>query len=211
MTRSAYHHGHLRAALVAEAVGAVREEGPDGLSLRELARRVGVSHNAAYRHFAHRDDLVAAVAEHAMTGLVAAMERRLDAVEEPDPVLRARLRLAGVGRAYVEYALAEPGLFRVAFGSRSGDAADGVLREAPYVLLGRALDDLVDVGFLAAAARPGAEELCWSTVHGFSVLAMAQHVRVTEVSAHLDRLLGAIDRSLWASTLPGADGQLPPA
>lgn len=200
MSRTAYHHGNLREALVAEAVSAVRADGAEALSLRELARRVGVSHNAAYRHFAHRDDLVAVVAERTMTALGEAMERELGGVDEADPVLRARLRLAGVGRAYVEYALAERGLVQVAFGSRAGENADQVLKETPYVLLGQALDDLVAVGFLSTEARVGAEELCWSTVHGFASLVLAGHVQVADLADHLDRLLGAVDRSLGAST-----------
>ena len=199
MPRAAYHHGNLRTALVDEAVAAVRERGPEGLALRELARRVGVSHNAAYRHFAHRDDLVAAVADHAMAGLVAAMQRQLDAVDEPDPVLRARLRLAGVGRAYVEFALAERGLFQVAFSSHVGRDETRAAEESPYRLLSDTLDDLVDVGYLAPQHRLGAEELCWSAVHGFSLLCLAGHVGGHDpdaTAAHLERVLLAVDRSL---------------
>ncbi|GAB3668152.1 TetR/AcrR family transcriptional regulator [Nocardioides korecus] len=207
MPRAAYHHGNLRAALVEEAVAAVRERGPEGLALRELARRVGVSHNAAYRHFAHRDDLVAVVADHAMSGLVEAMQRQLDAVDEPDPVLRARLRLAGVGRAYVEYALAEPGLFQVAFSSYVGRDEARASEASPYRLLSSALDDLVEVGYLHPEVRPGAEELCWSTVHGFSLLRLAGHVTgggEVDEGSHLENVLRAVDRSL------GATGSGPP-
>ncbi|HEV2796023.1 MAG TPA: helix-turn-helix domain-containing protein, partial [Nocardioides sp.] len=66
MATTPYHHGNLRDALVAAAVEAVREGGPEALSLRELARRVGGSHAAAYRHFADRDALVDVVAERAL-------------------------------------------------------------------------------------------------------------------------------------------------
>ena len=58
MATTPYHHGNLRDALVEAAVDVVREGGPEALSLRELARRVGVSHAAAYRHFADREALV---------------------------------------------------------------------------------------------------------------------------------------------------------
>ncbi|WP_460836222.1 TetR/AcrR family transcriptional regulator [Nocardioides marmoraquaticus] len=202
MARSSYHHGNLRAALVDEAVLVVRDRGPEDLSLRELARRIGVSHNAAYRHFAHRDDLVAAVGDHAMSELDAAMRREIGAVDVDDPVLAARLRLLGVGRAYVTFALAEPGLFRVAFTARAGDGSRHVSTETPYLMLESALDDLVEVGYLDPAARLGAEELCWSAMHGFALLVMADHVRVDEVDDHLARLLVAVDRSLGAPASP---------
>ena len=70
MATTPYHHGNLRDALVEAAVDVVREGGPEALSLRELARRVGVSHAAAYRHFADREALVDVVAERALEGLV---------------------------------------------------------------------------------------------------------------------------------------------
>lgn len=211
---SAYHHGHLREALVAEAISAVRTEGPDGLALRELARRVGVSHNAAYRHFAQRSDLVAEVAAHAMRALVEAMRERLEEVDGVEPVLRARRRLAGIGRAYVEFAVAEPGLFRVAFTHVAGSSARDLVEVSPYAQLGDALDGLVDVGFLSAQERVGAEITCWSAVHGFAVLTLdGPRATATDGAPELgdgarrdlDRLLVAIDRSYAATTGSDAD------
>lgn len=209
MSSSAYHHGHLRQALVDAAEVAVRDGGPSALSIRDLARRVGVSHNAAYRHFAHRDDLVTEVSLQAMGRLLDTMERRLARIRTRDPVLRARQRLAEVGRGYVEYALAEPGLFSLAFSSTSalsqaGDSAD----RDPYALLGRVLDDLVQVGFLAPDARAGAEIVCWSGVHGFSELCVSGALGATTADDRdvaLDRVLVAIDRSFAATSGAVAD------
>ncbi|TCJ31043.1 TetR/AcrR family transcriptional regulator [Nocardioides jejuensis] len=202
MSTASYHHGNLRQALVDEAVAVTRESGPDAIKIRDLARRVGVSHNAAYGHFANRDDLMAAVADHAYQRLVDAMHRRVAAVDTVDPVLRARRRLAQIGRAYVEFAVAEPGLFRAAFTAPSrGDTLASAA--GPYALLGSALDELVDVGFLSPAARPGAEVTCWSAVHGFSDLnidgplaSASPDVR----AATLDHVLVSIDRSYAATT-----------
>lgn len=204
MASTPYHHGNLREALVDAAVEVVRECGQDGLAVRDLARRVGVSHNAAYRHFANRDDLVAEVAGRVMQQLVEAMERQVAAVDATEPVLRARRRLAAVGRAYVEFAVAEPGLFRLAFSSYAVVAAATPPTERdPYALLGRVLDDLVDVGFLATEARESADLTCWAAVHGLAVLTTDGALRGADEAKRsfaLRQLLDTIDRSYGAST-----------
>lgn len=199
-----YHHGDLREALIEAAVASVRENGPDGLALRDLARRVHVSHNAAYRHFADRDDLVAEVAGRVMGSIVDSMQARLAKVRTRDPVLRARRRLAATGRGYVDFAVAEPGLFRLACASLSAVSSTIALPgRDPLALLGEVLDELVEVGFLTPAARIDAEVTCWSAVHGFSVLSIdgpLQGSTAKELTAALDRVLIAIDRSYAATT-----------
>lgn len=203
MSASTYHHGNLRQALVDAAIEAVRDGGPEALAVRELARRVGVSHNAAYRHFAHRDELVAEVGNLVMQRLVDAMQRRLATVQTNEPVLRARQRLAETGRGYVDFALAEPGLFRLAFASTEESTPETLAEHGPFALLGSVLDDLVAVGFLSAQARVGAEITCWSAVHGFSVLNVDGPLRVVldhDRRAALDQVLTAIDRSYAATT-----------
>ncbi|CAN5160834.1 TetR/AcrR family transcriptional regulator [soil metagenome] len=205
---ASYHHGNLREALVMAAIDVARESGPDGLALRDLARRVGVSHNAAYRHFADRDALVAEVAMRAMVGLIDRMQARLDDVPRVEPVLDARRRLAAIGRGYVEFALAEPGLFRVAFSFYPGVPDTKDVEEAqpdtdPFGLLGAVLDDLVAVGFLHPEARSGAEIMCWSAVHGFAVLHLDGPLsgEATDVRERsLDHLFVNIDRGYAATT-----------
>ena len=137
---------------------------------------MGVSPNAAYRHFADRESLRAAVAAR----IQAEMVERMLALEPPATpgMSAARARLTAVGLGYISFALAEPGWFDVAFGSpdafgaasaRANDAA-GV--PAPLAFLLDALDGLVEAGELAPAARPGAEWPCWSAVHGCALLAL---------------------------------------
>lgn len=222
--REGYHHGHLREALVEAAIGLAAESGPSGIVLRAVTRQVGVSPNAAYRHFADRDALLAEVAHRAMGGLVAAMQRRQEGLPDAgDAQQRAVARLEAIGQGYVDFALAEPGLFRVCFAappevvladaptyaatSTEQPADDAVAAEAaphlgadPFAVLNRALDDLVDVGWLPAERRPGAEVLCWSVVHGFATLhldgplagtpAADREQALAAALAHVSRALG---------------------
>ncbi|MFB9315316.1 TetR/AcrR family transcriptional regulator [Nocardioides plantarum] len=205
MTTARYHHGNLREALADAAVESAREHGPDGLAVRELARRVGVSHNAAYRHFADRDALVDVVAERAMNGLVEVMERRIAGVTETHPVRRARARLTELGRGYVDYAVAEPGLFRVLFTAypEFPEMGTGTEPGDPFAMLNAALDDLVAVGYLAPRTRAGAAITCWSAVHGFSVLCIEGPLRglaQSDRDAALAAMLDTIDAAYGVST-----------
>ena len=196
-----YHHGNLRAALVDAGAELARAQGPDGVVLREVARRTGVSHNAAYRHFADRDELLAEIASLANDQLEQAMQRRLDGVTETDPAKRARARLRETGRAYVEFAVAEPGLFNVAFCPT--DADESAREEAaPYVLLGQVLDELVETGALSPDGRLGADVVCWSAVHGLSVLLLDGALRdlgPEERDAVLEKLIATVERGLTGS------------
>lgn len=201
MTGSPYHHGNLREALVEAAVDVVREGGPGALALRELARRVGVSHNAAYRHFADLDALVDVVAERAMQGLVATIHRRLAVIVDQEPVTRARRRLVAIGAGYVEFALTESGLFRLLFTAYPEPPEGKDPGEDPYGMLNAALDELVEVGYLAPGARAGADVTCWAAVHGFAVLNVEGPLRglsTMEREAALAGLLLSIDRGLGA-------------
>lgn len=198
---STYHHGNLRPALVEAAVELARTAGPDGVVLREVARQSGVSHNAAYRHFAARGELLAEVATVAMSDLHQAMRERLATVRTRDPEKRARRRLRETGRAYVQFALAEPGLFQVAFSAAATTTGlDHQHRSAgPYGLLNEVLDELVAAGGLAPARRQGADVACWAGVHGFSMLCLRGplgELSAAQRGAALEATLDVIDRGL---------------
>jgi AcrR family transcriptional regulator len=199
--RQPYHHGNLRPVLVDTAVELARTTGPDGVVLREVARRAGVSHNAAYRHFEDRAALLAEVADRAMAQLEQAMRARADAVSVSDPALRAVKRLGETGRAYVHFAITEPGLFAVAFTSPEGVAVhrDPATLTGPFAFLNSILDELVEVGALAPELREGADVACWAMVHGYAELHV--HGPLREVPAEmrdqmLEPVLDVVQRGL---------------
>jgi AcrR family transcriptional regulator len=171
-----YHHGRLREALVDAGVELARVEGPDAVVLRAVSRVAGVSHNAAYRHFADRDELLRAVCERCMSELARLMEQRMAQLAPTDPVSAAWARLTALGQAYVEFATTEPGWFRTAFavprgtemfGPEEGVAPCGL---GPFGLLNACLDDLVAVGAVAEQRRAGLEYAAWASVHGLASL-----------------------------------------
>jgi len=166
--KTGYHHGDLRAALIDAGLQLTRAGGPEALTIREATRRVGVSPNAAYRHFADREALLQAVAtaiQHRMTARMQSSVRRRGSTE--------LLRAVGIG--YIKFALDEPGWFAVAF--FGADQSDETVGAPPYLALVEALDAMVDAGALPAERRDGAEWPCWSAVHGFAELALRGPLR----------------------------------
>jgi AcrR family transcriptional regulator len=132
---------------------------------------VGVVPNAAYRHFADRDALLAAVRDEAVRALARRMATGMSQVRAgAHTPTGARLRLQAVGKAYLDFARTEPGLFDTAFAATdhpTGSVNDG---SQPLDRLQAALDDLVQAGLMEPARRPGIEYPTWATVHGLAVL-----------------------------------------
>jgi AcrR family transcriptional regulator len=196
----------LRQALLDAGVDLARSGGPDAVVLRETTRRAGVVPNAAYRHYAGRDELVQAVRAAALSALAVAIERELAGlrrVRNPAELARANLRAVGTG--YLQFAQDEPGLFRTAFSVP--DAAQGAADPAkagesglnPFQLLGAALDKFVDAGILPVERRQGAEFLAWSAVHGLAMLVIDGPLRVmtrAQVKAISQRLLDMVETGL---------------
>jgi AcrR family transcriptional regulator len=168
--------GAVRDGLVAAGLELARAGGPDAVVLREATRMVGVVPNAAYRHFADRDELLAAVCAAAMGELADRMAAGVARVPGPygDPAA-AGLRLAAIGIAYLEFARDEPGLFATAFAVPEqhtyGAPGDGTGPDrSPLGQLRTALDELADAGVLSRPRRDGIEYPIWSAVHGLAVL-----------------------------------------
>ena len=164
-----YHHGNLKQALLEAAIELIAETGPRGFTLREAARRAGVSHNAPYRHFRDRDDLLAAVATDGFDRLTRAMAR---GSRQASPI--NRLRRSGL--AYVDFALRWPQHFAAMF--------DAPWRQPDYPECAAAAHRCFQtlLGFVRDSQAPhqmptgDPERLtyhAWSLVHGIAKLANA--------------------------------------
>lgn len=172
-----YHHGNLRDALIEAALALEAEHGPLGVSLREVARTVGVTHAAAYHHFADKQALVVAVADDGYVRLLAAIREP----ETPAPFpgrMAALFRVIGVGVEYVRFAIDHPSRFRFMYGTPPATPAG-----AGSPVAGRHAEVLqVFAGVVAEAQREGLiggsrpERLgaqLWSVAHGLATLSIA--------------------------------------
>ncbi|ROQ07526.1 TetR family transcriptional regulator [Curtobacterium sp. PhB172] len=113
MTERPFHHGNLRAVLLDEAVAVLRESGVDGLSLRDLARRAGVSHGAPRSHFVDRQALLDALAELGFDRLTAAVRRALSGADGLED------RFRRVALAYVDFAIDDAALMDLMFQAKT--------------------------------------------------------------------------------------------
>src|SRR5579863_6646587 len=118
MRRRPYHHGNLREALLQGAVRVIAEVGPAAFTLREVARRAGVSHNAPYRHFRDKDALLAAVATEGYRELTRAMREAANLKSDPLEKLKQS------GLAYVAFALRRPEHFTAMFDAPASGSHD---------------------------------------------------------------------------------------
>lgn len=161
MAARSYHHGDLRRALLRTAVQAISESGPATLSLRELARRAGVSHAAPAHHFGDKAGLLTAVA---VDGYRLMSDSLRETAERTGSFLE-------VGVAYVRFAIEHRGHFEVMYQPEYLHADDAELtaaREEARELLRRSLAELPDS---RAGARPEVTALAaWTMVHGFATL-----------------------------------------
>jgi AcrR family transcriptional regulator len=197
--------GAVRDGLIAAGLELARTGGPDAVVLREATRMVGVVPNAAYRHFADRDELLAAVCAAAMRELATRMAAGVARVRgQYGDAAAARHRLHAIGMAYLDFAHEEPGLFATAFAvpqQHAYGAPDGETGQerTPLGHLRAALDELVDTGVLSRRRRDGIEYPIWSAVHGLAVLAGPGPLRDVPDAAreHLEELtLTFIDEGL---------------
>lgn len=168
-----YHHGDLRAALVAQAIAALDHDPDAEITLRGLAKQVGVSAMAPYAHFDGKDALLDAVAIEGFAALETALERaQSDASSQAD---RAQVLLS-MARAYVDLGLTRQGLYRAMFG-RPARPPGHPVRDAGE----RAFRPLLELFSDKDGNRRKDAEIAWSLVHGLTLLASTGFIETRPV------------------------------
>jgi AcrR family transcriptional regulator len=171
---STYHHGDLPGALLRAAGKMLEKEGLAGLSLREVARRAGVSHNAPYRHFPDREALLAGLAEEGFAMLGTELRKKPG---------------REMGEAYVRFALEHPQRFRLMFGGQltleRHQGLKSAARQAYEALVSafRGQGGIADPEKAAAAA--------WSLVHGLAHLLLDGHFPGKKNEKFVREVIGA--------------------
>ncbi|MBT8469719.1 MAG: TetR/AcrR family transcriptional regulator [Deltaproteobacteria bacterium] len=193
IAKKAYHHGELRESLLEAAELLLEEDGPGGLSLRKVGRRLGVTPGAPYRHFEDKDALLAALA---VRGFERLRERML-AEEDGSASGEERMRQAGLG--YLEFASAHPELFRLMFGwmpsrdvpelCEAGDAAFAGLRGI--------LEDCEQEGLLTKSVQE-AGLMAWSAVHGAAFLLIDERLMLGDQEPCAKGVLALLHEGIWS-------------
>jgi AcrR family transcriptional regulator len=181
--RDTYHHGDLRQALIDAARALLAESGPSGLSLRAAARSAGVSQTAPYRHFASREDMLAAVAEDGFRRLHGRMVASVASE-------RSKRALQRIAIEYVRFALEHPAEYRVMFGREGAELerteANAALNDASGAvmqLLQGGIEEMQKAGVIRRGSSSIMALAAWGLVHGLVMLVLdGQGVRTRDTS-----------------------------
>ena len=190
-----YHHGDLKGQLLEAVRQLVERHGPDGFSIAEACRLAGVSTAAPYKHFKDRNDILRGV-------VMLAMERmRIDLQTAADAYPAGSLeRVVAIGKAYVDFARSEPGVFRVMFGLTESHADDTELAEMGQCTFAIVIGVVADHLQLPPDSPEvnGRAYALWCSVHGHSFLSLDGKAEDTKITVNEDDYL----RLVSASFLP---------
>jgi len=169
--QSAYHHGNLRAELLATAAQALRQVGAEKLSMRAISRQLGVSQSAPFRHFKDKNELLVALATNGFHTLTNAQQHAKKGLEPIDGLI-------ATGIAYVEFACDQPEVFKLMFGTQiEGRGLDTTPElcsagDLAYAELHLCIQSGVDQGVLRHRPTEQLAFAAWAIVHGLAYLAI---------------------------------------
>jgi AcrR family transcriptional regulator len=204
-TNPTYYDGDLRRDLIDTAVELIAREGPSTVSLRSLARRLGVSHAAPANHFPDKAALFTAIATEGFQLLAAAMK---DAVRQLGPDATAGQRLGAAGRAYTSFAVGHRAHFEVMWQRdllHQDDPELAVAGEATFALLLDGVRDAQAAGWATGTDPHTVAYLAWSVVHGLAALWLGGSLQraqrpFDEITSEVGALLGSALASHSTST-----------
>ena len=186
-----YHHGDLREQLLEAVRQLIESHGPDGFSIAEACRLAGVSTAAPYRHFKDREEILTGVMLQAMQRMGAAMQAAADAYKPGDPE-----RVVALGRTYIDFARAEPGVFALMFGLGGRHGQDPALEAegiAKFAIVLRVVAEHMERPMDDPEVNARAYAL-WCAVHGHAFLVLDCKADQTKITVSEDdylRLVGA--------------------
>lgn len=189
MAEKPYHHGDLRAALLAAGEAELSEKGVEGFSLRSVAKRAGVSHAAPAHHFGDAQGLLTALAAEGFRRFQATLDQREEGASDAgDRAIRA-------GLGYLDFALARPALFRLIFSSAKPDYASDELIEAARAAYVHLVGLVTDLG-----GNETDVVALWAAAHGIADLASGGKLQMMMAKSPAEREV--LIRSVLARALP---------
>jgi AcrR family transcriptional regulator len=205
--------GELRAKILQASVELIEEEGLGKLSMREVARRAGVTHQAPYHHFEDREAILGEIAAEGFRNLTERIER---AMSDAGAEASVPLRLREMGRAYVEFACQQPAHFRIMFRPElvnpercPGARAEG---DSAFSTVTRIVHAAVEAGLPAQPSEEALVTMLWSLAHGLAGLILdgplAHKHPDNDVSKQIDGVLVAMEKMLEASMRAAAACEL---
>lgn len=175
--RRTYHHGNLSEALINAARDILEQEGLEALSLRAVARKAGVSHNAPYHHFPSKADLVAEVARLGFLDMVNRAKEAIDQINTDDHFGR----IDGLGKSYLTFAIEQPALFQIMFQPQwTQEERFHNLKAArieAFQFLINAVTEAKEDGAITVPDPRKASLMAWWSLHGYCVLHNAGALR----------------------------------
>jgi AcrR family transcriptional regulator len=188
--RNPYHHGDLRRALVDQATKLVNAHGHPAITVREVARKIGVTHTAAHYHFRTREALLAAVATRGFEQMTAALESAVQGAAD------ARSRLGHLGEAYVRHALEHGRMYLLMFSAETAARETypelSAASDRMFALLADAIRDGQETGLVRGGPAVDAALVAWAAAHGFASLALERRLMLPGLQGRESGELAAI-------------------